>query len=113
MRLVLTITGLLFLSGEGYAQKPLAMPPVESTNVTRLKPTPFPPVEVAVRVAPEVVTVPTFPRWENRGVQFNADHRCPNCRYQSPAGQGTWIVRGYNSRGHLHSCPQCGTSWFH
>jgi hypothetical protein len=45
---------------------------------------------------------------------YNPTHTCPHCGYTSPAGQGTWIVRGHNPDGtHNHTCPQCGTSWRH
>lgn len=61
--------------------------------------------------APGVAPQKTF-----RNGEYNSDHRCPNpeCRYESPPRQGTWIVRGTNSDGtHNHSCPQCGTTWRH
>lgn len=41
-------------------------------------------------------------------------HTCPRCRHTSPAGSGTWVVRGVNPDGsHVHTCPVCGTSWRH
>jgi hypothetical protein len=48
------------------------------------------------------------------GVPHHAGHDCPNCGYTSPAGQGTWLVRGYAADGeHVHQCPRCGQSWKH
>lgn len=60
-----------------------------------------------LRKAPEVAAP--------KGQSFrHAGHNCPSCGFQSPAGSGTWIIRGYNSDGtHVHSCPQCGQSWSH
>lgn len=46
-------------------------------------------------------------------LRYNADHTCPNCRYTSPPGQGTWVVKRFTTGGHVHSCPNCGTEWFH
>ncbi len=46
--------------------------------------------------------------------QRHMGHNCPSCGYQSPAGQGTWIVRGSNRDGtHAHQCPKCSTTWSH
>lgn len=47
------------------------------------------------------------------GLRYNASHTCPNCGRTSPAGTGSWIVRGYTTGGHIHQCPDCGTRWFH
>lgn len=47
---------------------------------------------------------------------YHSSHRCPNpnCRYESPGGTGTWVVRGHNPDGtHNHTCPQCLTTWKH
>lgn len=60
--------------------------------------------------APEVA-VPkgaTFPAGRHEG------HACPKCGFQSAAGTGTWIVRGFNADGsHRHQCPVDGTVWSH
>ncbi len=50
-----------------------------------------------------------------KGANFrHAGHDCPSCGYTSPAGTGTWIVRGFNADGsHSHTCPKCGQSWNH
>lgn len=59
--------------------------------------------------AAPAVAAPTF-----RSGGYSPSHRCPSCGYQSPAGQGTWIVRGHNADGtHSHQCPSCGTLWRH
>lgn len=58
---------------------------------------------------PEVTGLGTF-----RNGGYNASHRCPTCGFQSPPGQGTWIVRGQNPDGtHTHVCPLDGTTWRH
>lgn len=63
----------------------------------------------AVAGAPGVAPKPTF-----RTGQYHAGHNCPSCGFQSPPGQGTWIVRGTNSNGtHWHECPLDGARWFH
>lgn len=67
------------------------------------------PVAAAATAAPGVAAPSTF-----RTGGFHADHRCPNCGFQSPAGSGTWVVRGSNPDGtHNHVCPACGSSWRH
>jgi hypothetical protein len=61
------------------------------------------------RAAQGVPSQQSFP-----GLVHNPSHTCPNCNYTSPAGQGTWVVRGQLPNGeHIHSCPQCGTGWRH
>lgn len=60
-----------------------------------------------LRAAPGVVAAPTFPA-------RNPTHRCDKCGHESPAGIGTWVVRGYGRDGsHSHQCPRCGNVWSH
>lgn len=62
------------------------------------------------RAAPGVAA----PRQPFRNGDFHASHRCPACGHQSPAGTGTWVIRGHNPDGsHSHSCERCGASWRH
>lgn len=67
------------------------------------------PVTENKAAVPEVAGLGTF-----RNGGYNASHRCPTCGFQSPPGQGTWIVRGQNPDGtHTHVCPLDGTTWRH
>lgn len=60
-------------------------------------------------------TSPTAPPPKKpAGIPYDADHRCDGCGHQSPAGEGTWIVRGSAPGGaHTHTCPKCGHTWQH
>ncbi len=63
------------------------------------------------KVAPEVAP-PKGNTFQSGG--YNPSHTCPTCGYTSPAGTGTWIIRGYNANGtHRHQCPIDGTVWSH
>ena len=69
---------------------------------------------VKVAAAPGVAAPQTFRTQPARGGPVRHEgHDCPQCGYQSPAGAGTWVIRGYTPGGHLHSCPQCSASWVH
>jgi len=63
-----------------------------------------------------VVPVVTTPQpFRNQGLWgYNSNHTCPNCHYTSPPRTGTWVVSGSGPNGtHTHTCPRCGTSWYH
>jgi len=47
------------------------------------------------------------------GFHYDPDHRCDNCGHESDEGTGTWLQRGNYGRGHLHTCPRCGATWYH
>lgn len=44
---------------------------------------------------------------------YDPDHRCDKCGYESPKGEGTWIQRSDHGNYHTHQCPQCHSVWWH
>jgi len=71
-------------------------------------------LERARRERAGVVPPPAPAKVSVAGPKYDPDHRCDHCGYESPRGEGTWIITGFRGDGgHTHKCPRCGTVWHH